>query len=105
MGPITFVGGPIAHVEGHVGVVYVDSGVDTDWLVCFCRMLVWVGRSDAMIAVYYTLSDPDIVVQLAVDILGVRARVLPGDLSFLASCSKTFLVIDLLSPLSPILGS
>ena len=52
MGPNIFVVGRIAHVEGHVGVVYVDSGVDNDWLVCFCRMLVWVGRSDAMIAVY-----------------------------------------------------
>ena len=104
MGPNIFAVGPTSLAEGHVGVVYVDYGVDTDWLVCFCRMLVWVGRSDAMIAVYYTLSDPDIVVQLAVDILGVRARVLPGDLSFLASCSKMFLAVDRLSPRSPIFG-
>ena len=99
-----FVAGLVWHAEGHVGVVYADFGVDTDRLVIFCRMLVVASRSDARIASCGALSEPDTVVRSVVDFLWVRARGVPGDLSFLASCLKTFEVANPLSPRCPIFG-
>jgi hypothetical protein len=103
-GPNIFAAGPITHVEGRVGVVYADFGVAIDWLGIFCRTLVVGSLSDARIASYGALSEPDTVVRSVVTFLWVRARVVPGDLSFLASCLKTCEVASPLSPRCPIFG-
>jgi hypothetical protein len=99
-----FVAGLVWHAEGHVGIVSANFGVDIGWLVVGCRMLVVVIRFGAKFANYWVLGEPGTAVLSMVDIRWVRARVYPGDLSFLASCLETYAVVYQLSLHNPIFG-
>ena len=81
-----------------MGTAYVGLGVGADRRDIVCRVRVVAGGQTAMSANWGVISALVKDAGLAADSLGEMARVLPGEVSFLASCARRYVVDYLLLP-------